>query len=297
LTKKTKAEIILLSMTIIWGGTFAVVKNSLNEISPLFFVGTRFLFAAILFIPFIFSKLKRIQAVELRQGIMLGTLLFFGMAAQTIGMQYTTASKAAFLTGTMVVFTPLIQFIMGRRPPLVGNLLGVLLVTIGLFIFTSPRGSVFNFGDGLNLACAIVFGIYTVYVEIAAQEGEVFNINFIQILTNSILCLFSTLFFENVFVHTSVNLFISYLYLTILATMLTLYLLVRWQKETTPTRAAVIYSVEPIIAAVIAYILIGELLPPVALIGSAVIISGLFVSEFSENIPLLRYSFKEKEKS
>jgi drug/metabolite transporter (DMT)-like permease len=297
LTKIHKAEIILLSTTLIWGGTFAIVKGALDDISPLFLIGIRFLFAAILFVPFIFHRVKNIKPLEIQRGVILGLLLFFGFAAQTIGMQYTTASKAAFLTGTMVIFTPVLQFVMGKKAPKIGNILGVLVVTVGLYLLTSPKGSQFNFGDGLNLMCAIIFAIYTVYLDTATQEGDVFTINFVQILTNGIISIVAASLFESVYFKISTNSVFSILYLTLCATMLTLYLLVKWQRETTPTRAAVIYSLEPVIATVFAFVLLNEILPRVAILGSGIIILGLLISEFSDKVPFLNSSvtFREKE--
>jgi drug/metabolite transporter (DMT)-like permease len=295
-TKIHKAELILLSSTLIWGGTFAIVKNALNDISPLFLIAIRFLLASILFVPFIYHRIKNVKPLEIQRGIILGLLLFFGFAAQTIGMQYTTASKAAFLTGTMVIFTPILQFMMGRKAPKFGNILGVLVVTVGLYLLTSPKGSQFNFGDGLNLMCAIIFAIYTVYLDTATQEVDVFTINFVQIVTNGILSILAASLFESVYFKISINLVASILYLTLFATMLTLYLLVKWQRETTPTRAAVIYSLEPVIAAVIAFFLLNEILPPVAILGSGVIILGLLISEFSDKIPFLNSSVTFRDK-
>jgi drug/metabolite transporter (DMT)-like permease len=296
LTKQHKAEIILLSSTVIWGGTFAIVKGALDNISPLFLVATRFLFVTVLFLPFIFTRLKTIKSSDIQKGIILGTLLFFGFATQTIGLQYTTASKAAFLTGTMVIFTPILQLIMEKRAPKLGNVVGVLIVSAGLYLLTSPKGSEFNFGDGLNLVCAILFAIYTVYVDMATQQGDIVNINFIQILTNGVVSLIAALMFEDIFVNLSINLISSFLYLSLFATMLTLYLIVKWQRETTPTKAAVIYSVEPVIAAGFAYLLLNEMIGVYGIIGGAIIITGLLISEVSDNIPVLNYSLNLKDK-
>jgi drug/metabolite transporter (DMT)-like permease len=295
LTKQHKAESILLSLTIIWGGTFAIVKGMFNDVSPLLLIGTRFLFVAILMVPFILPKLRQIKFEDIQKGTILGLLLFFGFAAQTIGLQYTTASKSAFLTGTMVIFTPVLQFIMEKRAPKLGNVFGVLIVSAGLYILTSPKGSEFNFGDGLNLVCAILFAIYTVYVDMATQRGEIVNINFVQICTNGIVSLIAALIFEDMFINFTFNFISSFLYLSILATGLTLYLVVKWQRETTPTKAAVIYSIEPVIAAGFAYLLLNEIIGVYGIIGGAIIITGLVISEVSDNIPVLNYSLNLKD--
>ncbi len=296
MTKRRKAEIILLGATVIWGGTFAIVKGSLNEISPLFFIAVRFIIAAFLFYIIFWKNLKKIDLETIQKGSVLGILLFLGFASQTIGLQTTTASKAAFLTGTMVIFTPIFQFIMQKRAPMLGNAIGVLIVTAGLYILTSPKGSEFNFGDGLNLVCAIVFAVYIVYLDTATQEGDPAQLTFIQLVTNGILSLTAALLFENIIFQPSSNLFFSFVYLILLATMLTLYLQTKWQKETTPTRAAVIFTIEPVFAAIIAYILLTEIIGITGIIGGAIIIVGLIVSEISDEIPGLNISLNLKEK-
>lgn len=296
MTKQRKAEIILLSLTVIWGGTFAIVKGSLGEISPLFFIGIRFLFAALILTILFFPKFKTITIGEVQRATVLGMLFFFGIAVQTIGLQYTTASKAAFLTGTMVIFTPIFQFIMERKAPKLGNVIGVIVVSIGLYFLTSPKGAEFNFGDGLNLVCAIIFAVYIVYLDMATQEGDPLNITYVQIVTNCILSLSAALIFEDVFIKISNNLISAILYLSLLATTLTLYLQTKWQKETTPTKAAVIFTVEPVFAAAIAYYLLNEVIGVIGLIGGGVIIIGLIISEISDDLPLLRISLNIKEK-
>jgi drug/metabolite transporter (DMT)-like permease len=295
MTKRRKAEIILLSLTVIWGGTFAIVKGVLNDTSPLFFIGVRFLLAAALLVIIFHKKLKGITLVEIQKASILGILLFFGFATQTIGLQYTTASKAAFLTGTMVIFTPIFQFIMEKKAPRLGNVIGVVIVTAGLYLLTSPKGSEFNFGDGLNLVCAIVFAVYIVYLDIATQEGDPFRLTFVQICTNGLLSILAAFMFEDIFIRLTSNLVLSLGYLVILATMLTLYLQTKWQKETTPTRAAVIFTIEPVFAAVIAYLLLSEMIGSFGIIGGVVIIAGLLISEISDDVPVLNISLNLKD--
>ncbi|MBU2471552.1 MAG: DMT family transporter [Bacteroidetes bacterium] len=295
MTNRRKAEIILLSATVIWGGTFAIVKGALNDTSPLFFIGVRFLLAAAILIIIFHKKLKGITVDEIQKGSILGILLFFGFSTQTIGLQYTTASKAAFLTGTMVIFTPIFQFIMEKKAPRLGNVIGVVIVTAGLYLLTSPKGSEFNFGDGLNLVCAIVFAVYIVYLDMATQEGDPLRMTFVQICTNGLISILAAFMFEDIFIRLTSNLVLSFGYLVILATMLTTYLHTKWQKETTPTRAAVIFTIEPIFAAAIAYLLLSEMIGSFGIIGGVVIIAGLLISEISDDVPILNISLNLKD--
>lgn len=290
MTKGKKAELILLSITIIWGATFTIVKSSLDYISPLFFIAVRFIFASIILLIFFSKQIKEFNLSDLQHSSILGILLFLGFAAQTIGLQYTTASKSAFLTGMTVIFTPLFQFILGRKAPLIGNIIGVFVVSFGLYLLTSPKGSEFNFGDGLTISCAIVFALYIVYVDVATQENNPLRITFFQILINGLLSLIFALLFEKIVFKPNYNLLFSLVYLSLLATILTLFLQMKWQKETTPTKAAVIFTIEPVIATILAYLFLGENLGFVGIIGGGLILVGLIISEISDNIQFLNIS-------
>ena len=155
MSRSRKAELILLSITLIWGGTFAVVKFALNDASPLTFLALRFGAASLIF-PLIYrNNYFSMDRETFMGGLFLGVLLMIGFAFQTVGLKYTTASKSAFITGLLVAFTPIAQAVIEKRMPTRGSLIGVTFVAIGLFLLTSPGGQGFNIGDVLTLFCAI----------------------------------------------------------------------------------------------------------------------------------------------
>lgn len=282
MTSRTRAELLLLSCTLIWGGTFAVTKSGLEEISPLLLITLRFVIATMLFLPF--AKLGSIPmtAVTVKGGVIVGILLFVGFVTQTIGLEYTTASKSGFITGLLVVFTPLFQVLIERKTPRAGNIAGVVLVTTGLYLLTSPEGSEFNMGDGLTLVCAAVFGLYIVYLDLYTKEGNVRQIAFLQFAITGFGSLAGALFFEDMMITVGWNTIGTVAYLALLATLYTLTVQTRYQKETTPTRAAIIFSVEPVFAALIAYLALGETIGAAGVLGGGLIIAGLLVSELSD---------------
>jgi drug/metabolite transporter (DMT)-like permease len=286
-SKQPKAEFLLFLTTFVWGSTFVVVKGSLDDASPLFFITLRFLLAsAILFLVF-YKKIRVMTTSALKSGIVLGLFLYVGFAVQTVGLQYTTASKSAFFTGMLVVFTPIVQFIVEKRLPLLGNIIGVILSAVGLFLLTSPEGSAFNIGDALTLLCAILFGFYIVYLDVVSQRDDRDILTFMQLFVSAVLGIISALLFEDIRFSVNSDLISSLLYLTIFATILTTWIQNRFQGDTTPTRAAVIFTLEPVIAATFAYYVRDEILGTTGIIGAGVIIVGLLVSEFSGMIPLL----------
>jgi drug/metabolite transporter (DMT)-like permease len=285
MTKKTRAELVLLATTVIWGGTFVVNKIALIDTSPLLFITVRFFIATVFFLVFFRKAILPLPRGAVFHGGLLGLFLFLGFSTQTIGLLYTTASKSAFITGMMVVFVPVVQVLVEHRAPKVGNILGIVVVVIGLWLLTAPQGASFNQGDALSLVCAVFFAVYIVHLDIVSQKMSALQLTFLQTAAMMVLAGLGTLFFEQVSVTVTGDLLLCLAYLTIFATIFTLFVQTRFQKDTTPTRAVVIFSIEPVIASAIAAVVLGETLGREGLLGGALIIGGVLVSELSDAIP------------
>ncbi|MGB9592373.1 MAG: DMT family transporter, partial [Candidatus Kryptoniota bacterium] len=262
--------------------TFAVVKSSLNGVSPLIFLGVRFGMAAIFF-PVIFRKnYLRMNLNTLKGGIIIGGLLWVGFALQTIGLKYTTASKSAFITGLLVALTPLTQALIEKKTPTRGNIIGIIIIVIGLYLLTSPGGQGLNAGDLLTFGCSVAFSVYIVYLDIFSKQHDVSNLTLLQLIMVSGLSFAATPFVESASIHLTIPLVISFLYLSLLATVFATYIQTKYQRETTPTRAAVIFAAEPVFANVIAFIAFREFVGFIGAVGGAFIVCGLLVSELMD---------------
>ena len=123
---KYTGEAMLLLMTLIWGGTFVIVKESLYDISSMLFLFLRFIIAGIIIAIYLVFKRYRIDKKAILPGFILGSILFLSFVFQTIGLKYTSATKSAFLTGTFIVFVPLLQIIIERKIPTRGASIGTL---------------------------------------------------------------------------------------------------------------------------------------------------------------------------
>lgn len=295
MTKKTKAELALLATTLIWGGTFAAQKIGLQDISPLLLISCRFLVAAGVILALFRNAIFPLAKHIIIKGITLGIFLFLGFVVQTIGLSSTTASKSAFISSMMVVFVPLLQFIIEKRPPNFGNLIGVGIVSTGLWFLTSPAGATFNVGDALTLLSALLFAVYIVYLDVISREMSPWQLTFLQIATTAVLSLVGLALFEHPRVRFSPQLLGTLAYLTFLATLLTTYIQTRFQKDTTPTKAAIIFTIEPVIASAIAYVLLSEELGPLGILGGGLIILGVLLSELSDSIPVLSKTFNSPD--
>jgi drug/metabolite transporter (DMT)-like permease len=281
MTTRSRAEGILLFCTLIWGATFIVTKEGLHDVSPMLLTAFRYGLASLLFIPFVFKSLREIGTSTVRYGIILGVLSFCGIATQTMGLQYTTASKSSFITAMCVVLTPLCQIWIEHRAPKAGNWLGIAFVTLGLYFLTSPGGGSFNRGDAWTLLCAVLFAIYIVLIDLFAKKSPPLQLTAIQMITAATLAGFGNLF-EKSYWHLTLPLAGAIAYLAIPATVFTLWAHTQYQRFSTPTRAAVIFTLEPLIASLMAYALIGEQLHRTGWIGGALILTGLLISQLSK---------------
>lgn len=292
--KKYTGEIALLFNTLIWGGTFALIKNAFNDISPLLFLGLRFGFAALVFLPFVYSSLKKTNKQTLIAGSILGFFYFTGFAAQSAGLNITTATKSGFITGTFVVFIPILQLIIEKRKPKWFNLFSVMLVLVGLimlsskgenvFEFLSQLGNDFNLGDLLTLLCALLFAFQVVYVDVFTKKYDYLPMVFIQLLITGLggfilSYLFSVTSLEPIKLTISNNLIFAILYTSIFASIIATIIQLKFQRNVSPTKAGIIFSIEPIFAAVFAYFLLNEKISNFGLMGCVLIFIGVVVSE------------------
>lgn len=292
--KKYTGEFALLFNTLIWGGTFALIKNAFNYISPLLFLGFRFSIAALIFLPFVFASLKKTNKQTLIAGSILGFFYFAGFTAQSLGLNLTTATKSGFITGTFVVFIPILQLIIEKRKPKWVNILGVLLVLIGLillsskgenvFDFINQLGSDFNLGDLLTLICALLFAFQVVYVDVFTKKYEYLPMVFVQLLIAGIggfilSYIFSVASLETVNFEVNTTVVTAILYTSIFASIIATVIQLKYQKLVSPTKAGIIFSIEPIFAAVFAYFLLSEKISNFGLIGCVLIFVGVIVSE------------------
>jgi drug/metabolite transporter (DMT)-like permease len=260
-TAKTRAEWVLVGATLIWGSTFVIGKFVLREMTPLQMIFLRFGVATVIILALGYKTIFPLRPDQILKGVVLGIFLYFGFVAQTVGLMLTTASKSAFLTGMMVVFVPFLQIIVERRLP--------------------------KLGDALCLLCALLFAVYIVYLDVVSDDMTAMQLTFVQAAVNTILAAGSLLLFESAPWHFSGSVLGAVLFLTIFATVLTTFLQAKYQKFTTPTRATIIFALEPIWAAGAAALFLGETLGWMGVFGGGLILAGVLVSQLSEDIPFL----------
>jgi drug/metabolite transporter (DMT)-like permease len=286
MSKRGKAELALVIVTAIWGSTFVVVKSALAEISPLPFLALRFLLAALV-LAVVYRRVPVRQAWG--PGLFAGCLLFTAYVFQTVGLETTTPAKSAFLTGLSIPMVPLTGSIVYRNKPRLVEVSGILAASAGMALMTLPSGrfgvalSGMNRGDLFSLACAVVFALHIVLIGHYSPLLGFEPLAMLQIATAAVLGSATAGLFHPREVHLTPGVLAAVLVTGLLATALAFTIMAWAQQYTSATRAALIFSLEPVVAWFASWLQTGEVLTSRAAAGAGLILAGVLLVELKRS--------------
>ena len=279
------AQSALLSVTVIWGWTFVLVKEGASELGPLSFLAWRFMIASLALLLLFGPRLRRISRDGLRRGLWIGLALFAGYLFQTWGLLYTSATKSGFITGLSVVLVPLLSAAAFKEQVPGRWWLGAGLSTVGLGLILFGRGRIgagemaLNLGDLLTLLCALSFALQIILIGRFVNRENYPAILIVQIGLVFLLSLAGTLLLERPTWAISPQGWRAILVTGLLATVLAFFLQNRFQPLSTPTQTAIIFSAEPVFAGLFGYLLLGERLSGPQILGGVAILAGITVAQ------------------
>ena len=271
---RRRSEVALVLVAALWGLTFPLIKGALDDASPMGFLAVRCPIALALLWPLCGRRPPARGSVL--PGIGLGLLLAASYYLQTLGLVVTTATRSAFLTGLSVLLTPLLYPVLTRRRPGRRVVAGAAVSAAGLYLFTDPTGGGFNRGDGLTVAAAVVLAVYVIGLETATRKHAFESIALLQTAVLAAAFLPAPLL-EGRFPDPT-RAFLVGAVATGAIMAVTVYGLSRFQRNTTAVRAGVIYTGEPVFAALFAFLLLGETLDARGAAGAAVILAGILTA-------------------
>lgn len=279
------ADLSLVFVALIWGATFVVVKQALNQISTMYFLALRFALASVCMFAVFLPSFRRASKSQLwrglRAGFITGLLLWLGYVLQTFGLKYTSAGNSGFLTGLYIVLVPIIGAAVFRRWPYPREFLGIAIATAGMVIMTVPdldRHFRMNRGDLLTVGCAVAFAFHLLVLGYYSQREYFQAVALGQIACTSLLS-FVCLSFERPQANWSPSVIWAVVITALLATTVAFALQTWAQQYTTPTRTALIFALEPVFALVVAVVAGGERLSGAAVIGGTLILAGILAVE------------------
>ncbi|KAA8740529.1 DMT family transporter [Pseudomonas koreensis] len=275
----SKAECVLVLITMVWGGTFLLVQHAMTVSGPMFFVGLRFAAAAAIVALFSWRHLRELTLFEIKAGSFIGVAIMLGYGLQTVGLQTIPSSQSAFITALYVPFVPLLQWlVLGRRPGLMPSI-GIMLAFTGLMLLSGPSGAALNFSPGeiATLISAIAIAAEIILISTYAGQVDVRRVTVVQLAATSVLSFLLVVPTGETLPDFSWTLLVTALGLG--AASAAIQVAMNWaQKSVSPTRATLIYAGEPVWAGIVGR-LAGERLPAIALVGAGLIVAAVIVSE------------------
>lgn len=276
--RRFAAEAALVVAAFLFGTTFPLVHDALDDVTPFAYLVLRFAIAVLVLAPFAVLIIRREgedRRVLLRVGFVAGLLLFGGYATQTVGLQYTSPSTSAFLTGLYVMFTPMVEAMLRRVwPPrrVVGS---AALATVGLYLLTGADLALGR-GELLTLACALIFAVWIVYQGGYAARLHPIPFTTLQMVTLVVVGL-PAMARQGVG-DLSPTAWFAIVFTGIACSAVALSLQLWGQRRIPPTRAALILLLEPVFAGVVSFV-DGERLGAIELVGAAVILGAIALAE------------------
>ncbi|MEH7252495.1 DMT family transporter [Neobacillus niacini] len=284
--QKYMGEIALSITAIIWGSGFVASAIALEHFTPYQILAIRFIIGAIILSVIFHKRLKNINKATIIQGAIIGIFLYLAFALQTVGLQYTTPSKNAFLTAVNVVIVPFIAFVMYKRKIDIYELTGAVLAMIGVGVLSLKLSAGVNIGDLLTLGCAFGFAFHIFYTAKYVKDSDPVLLTLIQMMTAAIIGVIVVLFKGETSFAVQREGVLSLLYLGVFSTTIAYLLQTVAQKMITETKAAIILSTESFWGMVFSVAILNESMTIKMVLGAILILVAITVSE--TKLPFLK---------
>ncbi len=283
---RLRADLTLAFCTLLWGATFVVVKNALDHASVFLFLAARFSLAAALMAAVRPRAVLHWTRQELVAGLALGLVMFGGYGFQTAGLQYTTAAKSGFVTGSSVVLVPLLSAVFWRKPLPRWAFLGAAAAVVGLYFLTVPAEGLtkLNRGDLLTFGAAALYALHIILVGEYTRRHSVSALSVLQVSACAVLAWLTAgsaaaLGWQAPRFAWRWELLAGIAVCAVLATALAFSLQLWAQQYTTSGHAAILFTLEPVFAVITSYLVLGERLGLRSMVGAAFVLGGILLAE------------------
>lgn len=301
--KAIQANLLMLLAAGIWGFAFVAQRVGMETMGPHWFNSLRFFIGVVALVPVVLwigrNKAKTIdQENELKSsnktlmlgGLAAGFLLFLGATFQQVGLQYTTAGKAGFITGMYIFFVPLIGLFFRMKTGL-GTWVGAVVALWGLYLLSINEDFTLSKGDTLQLICAVAFAGHVLMIGYLASKMDTVKLSLIQFFVAGVLAMGLALYSEQLTWEMIISTAVPLLFAGVMSTGIAYTLQTIAQQHAHPSHAAIILSSEGVFAVIGGFLLLNEVLPPKGLLGCGLILAGMLMSQL---MPRLRLPQRHK---
>ncbi|WP_320047249.1 DMT family transporter [uncultured Ilyobacter sp.] len=289
--KSLLADSALLLVAVIWGSGFTATQMALDSgFLPFTTMTIRFGIAAILMSVIFIKKLKMINKGDVVAGSVVGFFLFTAFASQTIGLQFTTPSKNAFLTASNVILVPFIYWFMTKKKPDTSSVVAAFICVFGIPFISLGKDLTLGIGDSLSLLCALLFAFHISSTGFYGQKVDTTVLSVTQMWFAAILSFIGAFFTESLPHSVPVNGILSVIYIGVFGTMVAFFIQTTAQKYTTPTKTAIILSTEALFGTIFSIIILKEIITLKMIVGGISIFLAIITAE-------TKWSFLYKRKA
>jgi len=287
--KALRSDLLLLFIAAIWGGGFVAQRQGLAFVGPFTFNGVRFALGSLSLLPLVLIGQRRRNRVPgplpeagsrplLAGGALAGAALFLGASLQQVGIVYTTAGNAGFITGLYVVIVPLLGLCWGQRPGL-GTWLGALLAASGLYLLSVTARFSIGYGDLLELIGAFFWAVHVLLIGWLSPRLDALKLSSLQFAVCSLLSLITAFCLETPSLPGILLAALPILYGGLISVGVAYTMQVVAQRDAHPAHSAIILSAEGVFAAFWGWLLLGEVLGTRGLLGCGLMLAGMLFSE------------------
>ena len=294
--KATQANLLMLLAASIWGFAFVAQRVGMETMGPHWFNSLRFFIGVVALTPVVIwmdraqSKSstggpKSSNKTLLMGGAVAGLLLFIGATFQQVGLQYTTAGKAGFITGMYIFFVPLIGLFFRMKTGL-GTWIGAAIALWGLYLLSINEDFTLSKGDTLQLICAVAFAGHVLMIGYLASRMDTVKLSLVQFFVAGLLAMMLALYFEQLTWGMIKSTALPLLFAGVMSTGIAYTLQTIAQQHAHPSHAAIILSSEGVFAVIGGFLLLNEVLPAQGLLGCGLILVGMLMSQLMPRLSL-----------
>lgn len=298
--QKFRNNVMLVLTALIWGSAFVAQSVGMDYIGPFTFNSLRCFLGGIVLLPVIgvMGRRKKTEGTEVqgdeanRSGKMLwvgglfcGLALALASSLQQIGLVYTSAGKAGFITALYILIVPVLGLFLGRRAG--GKTwAGVGLAVVGMYFLCMKEGFSIAYGDVLMIICAFVFSLHILIIDYFSPKVDGVKLSCIQFFICGILCAVPMFACEKPALGSILDAYLPLLYAGVLSCGVAYTLQIIAQKNTDPTVASLILSLESVFAALTGWLIIHETLSGKELFGCALVFAAIILAQLPEKDPV-----------
>lgn len=288
-----KADFMMIMVTMFWGSSYLFMKMGLDSIQGFNLIALRFGVAFILAGLVFYKRLIQIDFKTIKYGFLLGSILFLAISFVTIGLKSTSISNAGFLFSLTIIFVPLLLAVFFKKKPEKRVVFCICFSITGIALLTLNNELKIGSGDSFMILGALFYAIHIIITDKLTKNVDSITLGVLQLAFTGAWGLLFSLFFEKPQLPTTTESWVSILALSILCSAIGFIGQTTAQKYTTPTHTGLIFSLEPVFAALFAYIFIGEVLSAKGYLGATLILTGVLTAEIDFKKLIMRKGYSK----